>query len=129
MKRVVFSLVSFGLFTVISSSDWKPIIGPGPSLKTIDQPVYLDTILKTSSSSKSSITFNGQTITTSIGDIGANEASGPVLTVDAPDLIPEIDNEPRYFGYGGKVLNGFLAPAIAVSHHWPCDCEYLIKES
>lgn len=114
MKSVVYSLFSFGLIATINASDWKPIIGPGPALKTIEQPILLtDTLLKSSSSSKSSITFNGQTFTTSIGDVGANEAIGPVLTVDAPDLTPEIDNEPRYLGYGGKILNGFLAASAA----------------
>lgn len=116
MKSVMYSLFSLGLITAINASDWKPIVGPGRALKRIEQPILLDTLLKASSSSKSTITFNGQTITTSIGDLGANDAAGPVLTVDAPDLTSEIDNEPRYFGYGGKVLNGFLAPVASVSH-------------
>lgn len=110
MKCVVYLSVSLGLITAINASDWKPIIGTGPSLQTIHQPIIVDSVLKASSSSKSSITFNGQTITTSIGD---NEAAGPLLTVDTPDLTSDIEEEPRYLGYGGKILNGFLAPSAA----------------
>lgn len=117
MNLIVYLSFSMGLITAISASDWKPIIGTGPSLKTIQQPIIFDSVIKTASSSKSSITFNGQTISTSIGDIGSNDAAGPVLTVDAPDLTTDIEEEPRYLGYGGKILNGFFAPpTVAVSH-------------
>lgn len=109
-----------GLITAISAiSDWTPIIGTGPSLKHIQQPILIDGVIKTSSSSKSSITFNGQTITTSIGDSTANEAIGPALSVDAPDLTLDIDTEPRYYGYDdGKVLNGIFTAPAAVSQSY-----------
>ena len=114
MKCVVYLSLSLGLITTINASDdgWTPIIGTGPALKTIQPPVIVDTVLRAASSSKSTITFNGQTITTSIGD---NEASAPVLTVDSPDLTSDLNEEPRYLGYGGKILNGFYDTAIAVS--------------
>lgn len=115
MNYFVYFSLSLGLITAIMASEWKPIIGPGPSLKTIHQPILIDSVLKTASSSKSSITFNGQTITTSFGDIGANDAAGPVLTIDSPDLTADIEEEPRYLGYGGKIPNGFFAPSATVS--------------
>lgn len=118
MNYILCITFPLGLITAISAiSDWKPIVGTSPVLKTI-QPVSFNGVIKTSSSSKSSITFNGQTITTSIGgDATANEAlTGPVLTVDAPDLTPDIDTESRYFGYGdGKILNGLYSASAAVS--------------
>lgn len=116
MKCVVYISLSLGLITALHESDWKPILGNSPALKTIQQPIVVDTVLKAASSSKSTITFNGRTITTSIGD--GNDAAGPVLTVGSPDLtadIDGIDEEPRYLGYGGKILNGFYAPTISVS--------------
>lgn len=115
MKGVVYLSLSLGLISAINASDggWTPIVGTRPALKTIQQPIIIgDTVLKASSSSKSSITFNGQTITTSIGD---NDAASPVLTIDAPDLTSDIDDEPRYLGYGGKILSGFYDTAVAVS--------------
>lgn len=112
MKCIVYLSVSLGLITAISASEWRPIVGNGPTLKAIQQPIIVDSVLNTASSSKSSITFNGQTITTSIGE---NEASGPVSTVDAPDISSDINEEPRYLGYGGKILNGFLPPVAPVS--------------
>lgn len=111
------TLFPLGLITVINAiSDWTPIIGTGPALKTIQQPILLNGAVRTSSSSKSSFTFNGQTITTSIGDAAANEAiTGPVLSADAPDLTPDIDTEPKYYGYGdGKILNGLFTASPAV---------------
>lgn len=117
------TLFPLGLITVINAiSDWKPIIGTGPALKTIQQPILLNGVVKTSSSSKSSFTFNGQTITTSIGDAAANEAiTGPVLSIDAPDLTPDIDTEPKYYGYGeGKILNGLFTaspPVVSQTFH------------
>lgn len=114
MKCVVYLSLSLGLISTINASDdgWTPIVGTGPALKTFQPPVLVDTVLKAASSSKSTITFNGQTITTSIG---GNEAAAPVLTVDSPDLASDLNEEPRYLGYGGKILNGFYDTAIAVS--------------
>ncbi|XP_031635791.1 uncharacterized protein LOC116348800 [Contarinia nasturtii] len=113
MRCVVYLSLSLGLITALHETDWKPILGNRPALN-IQQPIIVDSLsLKAASSSKSTITFNGQTITTNIGD---NDAAGPVLAVDAPDLtadIDAIDGEPRYLGYGGKILNGFYAPTIS----------------
>lgn len=105
-------------------TDWKPIIGPSLPIKLLPQQSISSRVLNMASSSRSSITFNGQTITTNIGDMGTNDAAASVLTVDAPDLIPDIDNEPHYVGYsGGKILNGFLTAAAPVSFH----CEFGTK--
>lgn len=110
-----------GLVSVncIDLSDWKPIIGTSSSLKAIPQPIVVDpSIIGSSSSSKSTITFNGQTITTSIGDdANSNDAIGSVLTIDpSSDLNGgAIDTEGRYLGYPGKVLSGFLSASSAVS--------------
>lgn len=115
MKCVVYLSLSLGLInSVITLSDdgWTPIVGSSPGLKTIRQPIIVDTVLKAASSSKSTITFNGHTITTSIGD---NDAGSPVLTVGSPDLTSDLDDEPRYLGYGGKILSGFLDSPVAVS--------------
>lgn len=123
MKCVVYLSLSLGLITTVYASDggWTPIVGTGPGFKSIQQPILVDTVLKAASSSQSSITFNGRTITTSIGD---NEAASPVLTVDAPDLTSDLDDEPRYLGYEGKILNGFYDTAITVSYSFD---EYLKK--
>lgn len=111
----------FGLIVKISAqheTDWKPIIGPSLPIKLLPQQSISSRVLNMASSSRSSITFNGQTITTNIGDMGTNDAAGSVLTVDSPDLISDIDNEPHYLGYnGGKILNGFLTAAAPVSFH------------
>lgn len=141
MNYILCITFPLGLITVINAiSDWKPIIGTGPALKSIQQPILLNGAVRTSSSSKSSFTFNGQTITTSIGDAAANEAiTGPVLSVDAPDLTPDIDTEPKYYGYGeGKILNGLFTASPAVvsqTFHAKGNCKkksklsnYLIEE-
>lgn len=111
-----------GLVSVhcIDLSDWKPIIGSNPSLKTLNQPIVVDTsALSSASSSKSTITFNGQTITTSIGGDGnTNDGIGSVLTVDSSDLTSGIDTEGRYLDYPGKVLSGFFSASAAVSHQF-----------
>lgn len=128
------TLFPLGLITVINAiSDWTPIIGTGPALKTIQQPILLNGVVKTSSSSKSSFTFNGQTITTSIGDAAANEAiTGPVLSIDAPDLTPDIDTEPKYYGYGeGKILNGLFTaspPVVSQTFHAIANCEEIANK-
>lgn len=99
-------------------SEWKPIVGPSVSaLKVLPRQSISNRALNVASSSRSSITFNGQTITTNIGDIGTNDAVGPVITVDAPDLTSDIDNnEPHYVGYkNGKILHGFFAAAAAAA--------------
>lgn len=116
MRSVLYFWFVLGLIATINASEWKPIIGQGPSLKTV-QPLFVDGILNSASSSKSTITFNGQTITTSIGgDVGTNDAAGPGISVDAPDLTSDIEEEPRYLGYsGGKILNGFFAATAPVS--------------
>lgn len=103
-------------------TDWKPIVGPNlPQslpLKLLPQQPISSRVLSMPSRSRSTITFNGQTITTNIGDIGTNDAAGSVLAVDSPDFISDIDNEPNYVGYrDGKVLNGFLTAAAPVSSH------------
>lgn len=112
-------LLSFSIIITINAqeTDWKPIVGPSEAIKTVQQPILVNNnILNTASSSRSSITFNGQTITTNIGDIGTNDASTPILTVDAPDFTSDIQEEPRYLGYsGGKILNGFHSSTATVS--------------
>lgn len=120
MRRIEYLWFLFGLIGTISGQieigGWKPITGPSSGIKTVEAPVLANRVLNTASSSRSSITFNGQTISTNIGDIGTNDATGPILTVDAPDLIGDIENQPRYIGYsGGKILNGFLGATAAVS--------------
>lgn len=119
----------FGLFVKINAqqeTDWKPIVGPNvpQSLPLKLLPQRPGRVLNMGSGSRSTITFNGQTITTNIGDIGTNDAAGSVLGVDSPDFISDIDNEPHYVGYnGGKILNGFLTAAAPVSFHsnlWNC---------
>lgn len=111
----------FGLIVKINAqheTEWKPILGPRLPIKLLPQQSISSRVLNMASSSRSSITFNGQTITTNIGDIGTNDAAASVLTVDAPDLTSDIDNEPHYVGYsGGKILNGFLTAAAPVSFH------------
>lgn len=96
-------------------TDWKPIIGTSPGIKTLHQPILVDgsaLVGGSSSSSKSSITFNGQTITTSIqGDPSANDAIGTVLTSKLPD---ELDGHGRYLDYPGKILSGFFTGSAAV---------------
>lgn len=115
MKSVLYLLVSLGFGAAIDS-DWKPIIGSGPSLKHIHRPILLNSVLNTASSSKSTITFNGQTITTNIGDDGLNDAAGSVLAIDAPDLSSSFVEEPRYLGYGtGKIVNGLFGGSASVS--------------
>lgn len=110
-----------GLVSVncIDLTDWKPIIGTSSNLNAITQRIVVDpSLIGASSSSKSTITFNGQTITTSIGDVtNTNDAIGSVLTVDpSSDLNGGvIDTEGRYLGYSGKVLSGFLSASQAVS--------------
>lgn len=96
-----------GLVSVncIDLTEWKPIIGTSSNLNAIPQPIIVDpSIIGSSSSSKSTITFNGQTITTSIGD-----------DANTNDAIGAIDTEGRYLGYPGKVLSGFLSASQAVS--------------
>lgn len=121
MNRHTFLWFLFGLIVKINTqheTDWKPILGPRLPIKLLPQQSISSRVLNMASSSRSSITFNGQTITTNIGDIGTNDAAGSVLTVDAPDLISDIDNEPHYVGYsGGKILNGFLTAAVPVSFY------------
>lgn len=111
MKRLTYLWCLFGLFVKIHAqqeTDWKPIVGPSLSLKVLPHQSISSRALNIATNSRSSITFNGQTIT-NIGDIGTN---------DAPDLISDIDNEPHYVGYnGGKILSGFLAAAAPVSFH------------
>lgn len=113
----------FGFFVKINAqheTDWKPIVGPNlPQslpLKLLQQQPISNRVLNMASRSRSTITFNGQTITTNIGDIGTNDAAGSGLAIDSPDLISDIDNEPHYVGYNdGKILNGFLTAAAPVS--------------
>lgn len=118
MKFRVEVTLLIGLVSVncIDLSDWKPIVGPS-SLKSIPQQFVVDTsVVGSSSSSKSTITFNGQTITTSIGGDGsANEAVAPVLSVGPSNLESDIDTESRYLDYPGKVLSGFFSASSAVS--------------
>lgn len=103
-----------GLVSVncIDSTDWKPIIGTSSNLNAIQQQVVVNPNIIGSTSS-STITFNGQTITTSISD----GAVGSLLTVDpSSDLNGgTVDTEGRYLGYPGKVLSGFLSASPAVS--------------
>lgn len=118
MNRVGQILLCLGLIVTINAqeTDWKPIVGPSAQLKTVQQPILVNSVLNAASSSRSSITFNGQTITTNIGDIGTNDASGSILALNSPDLASDIVDEPRYVGYsGGKILNGFLAATVPVS--------------
>lgn len=106
-----------GLVSVncIDLTDWKPIVGSSSSLSSLPQQIAVDgSAISSLSSSKSTITFNGQTITTSIGGDGnANDALGSVLTVDSPDLTSGIDTEGRYLDYPGKVLSGFFTSGSA----------------
>lgn len=113
----------FGVFVKINAqheTDWKPIVGPNvpqslPLTLQPQQPIS-SRVFNTASRSRSTITFNGQTITTNIGDIGTNDAAGSVLAADSPDLNSDIDTEPHYVGYNdGKILNGFLTAAAPVS--------------
>lgn len=115
----------FGFFAKINAqqeTDWRPIVGPNSPqslpLKLLQQQPISSRVLNMASRSRSSITFNGQTITTNIGDIGTNDAAGSVLAADSPDFTSDFDNEPSYVGYsGGKILNGFLTAAAPVSCH------------
>lgn len=115
MNRGAFLLISLKLILITAQdTEWKPIIGP--SLKTVQQPIIVNSVLNAAATSRSSITFNGHTITTNIGDIGSNDATGPILGVDAPNLSSDIVEEPGYVGYGaGKILNGFYAANAIVS--------------
>lgn len=102
-------------------TDWRPILGSNvpqalPLTVLPHQPVSSRVLNGGASRSRSTITFNGQTISTNIGDIGTNDAAGSVLAVDSPDFSSDIDNEPHYVGYNdGKILNGFLTAAAPVS--------------
>lgn len=118
MNRIGHLLLSFGLIATINAqeTDWKPIVGPIAQRKSVQQPILVNSVLNAASSSRSSITFNGQTITTNIGDVGINDAAGSILAVDSPDLGSDIVGEPRYLGYSdGKILNGFLTATAPVS--------------
>lgn len=112
---VLFATIAF----TSSQADWKPIIGPGTALKAQPSLHYPSAILSglngPSSSSKSSITFNGQTISTSIHN------AGPSLSV-TPDLSAHVDvdveDKARFLDYS-KYLTGFFGPtAIQVSSHF-----------
>lgn len=104
-----------GLVSVncIDLTDWQPIVGTSSNLNIIQQPIVVDpSIAGSSSSSKSTITFNGQTITTSIGDVAnTNDAVDPSSDLNGG----AIDTEGRYLGYPGKIISGFLSAAAAVS--------------
>lgn len=118
MDRFGHLLLCLSIIVTINAqeTDWKPIVGPSDALKTVQQPILVNSVLNAASSSRSSITFNGHTISTNIGDIGTNDAVSPILGVGAPDLAADIQDEPRYLGYnGGKILNGFLAATATVS--------------
>lgn len=110
-----------GLVSVncIDLTDWKPIIGTSSNLKAIPHSILVDpSIVGSPSSSKSTITFNGQTITTSIGnDANTNDGIGSLRTVDTFSDFNggAIDTEGRYLGYPGKVLSGFYSASPAVS--------------
>lgn len=126
MERSIYLWFLFGLVVIKIDAqvetDWKPIVGPslpGLSVRGLPRQTISNRALNTGSGSRSSssITFNGQTITTSIGDVQTNDAVDPVLTVDAPDLVSDIEsNEPHYVGYkSGKILHGFATAAAPVS--------------
>lgn len=112
INHVVFVLSAVIFSNIVYA--WKPIVGP-----RVHRPIIVDdSAINAASSSKSTITFAGQTISTSIGDIDVNDASGPLITVDPPDLTSDLNGESRYLtNYdGGKVLTGlFTSSATAVS--------------
>lgn len=104
MKLIVQLVFVLGAVIVNDCVDgWKPIVGPPSPYRSVKRPIVVDDgALHTASSSKSVITFNGQTISTSIGDIEANDASGPVLTVDPPDLTSDLEGNSRVLGGDGE---------------------------
>lgn len=101
-----------------SISDWRPIVGPSNGILKPQQSIQYPTVIDGSgfhaaSSSKSTITFNGQTITTTITD---NNGVGQALSVESPDLSSEIDNDARFIDYGqGKYSSGFFSDSVGVS--------------
>lgn len=122
MTRIKFHAQALVLFATIaftsSQTDWKPIISSGDVLNGQANLQYSTLGLDVnghnpaSSSSKSSITFNGQTISTAIHN------PGPLLSVSSPGLPSTdlgIEQKARNLDYG-KYLTGLFGPtSIQVS--------------
>lgn len=124
MTRLKFHTQALLLFATIaftsSQNDWKPIISSGDVLNgqaNLQYSIGLDTNghNPASSSSKSSITFNGQTISTAIHN------PGPVLSVSSPGLPATdigIDHKARYLDYGNYLTGLFGPTSNQVSVDW-----------
>lgn len=121
MTRLKFHTQALLLFATIaftsSQADWKPIISSGGVLNgqaNLQYSIGHDPSghNPAASSSKSSITFNGQTISTAIHN------PGPLLSVTSPDLPPadiNIDQKARYLDYGNYLTGLFGPTSIQVS--------------